>query len=73
MTNPGQFSPEVRERAVLLVRDRWDYDTQWAASRSIASKIGCAAETLRLCSVAAVAHLPLQRLTNETDGVGNLV
>ena len=42
------FSPEVRERAVRLVREhQGEYPTQWAAITSIASKIGCSAETLR--------------------------
>lgn len=43
------FSPEVRERAVRLVREQQDaYATEWAAIRSIAEKIGCTGETLRL-------------------------
>jgi len=43
------FSPEVRERAVRLVQEqRGAHLTQWAAIRSIAEKIGCNAETLRL-------------------------
>jgi transposase-like protein len=42
------FSPEVRERAVRLVQEhQGEYETQWAAITSIASKIGCSAETLR--------------------------
>jgi transposase len=42
------FSPEVRERAVRLVREhQGEYATQWAAITSVASKIGCSAETLR--------------------------
>ena len=49
MTKARRFAPEVRDRAVRLVRDHQaEYATQWAASTSIASKIGCAAETLRL-------------------------
>ncbi len=49
MTISRRFSPEVRERAVRLVREhRSDYETQWGAITSIASKIGCAGETLRL-------------------------
>ncbi|MEO1329179.1 MAG: IS3 family transposase [Pseudomonadota bacterium] len=44
----GRFSPEVRERAVRLVRDHEEsYDSQWAAMCSIAAKIGCSPETLR--------------------------
>jgi transposase len=43
------YSPEVRERAVRLVQDhRSDYPSEWAALSSIAAKIGCTAETLRL-------------------------
>ena len=44
----GSFSPEVRERAVRLVFAQQDeHGSQWAAMRSIASKIGCSPETLR--------------------------
>jgi transposase len=49
MTKQRRFSPEVRERAVRLVREhQGEYATQWAAITSIAGKIGCAPETLRL-------------------------
>ena len=49
MAKQQRFSPEVRERAVRLVREHQrEYETQGAAITSIASKIGCAAETLRL-------------------------
>ena len=49
MTKTRRFAPEVRERAVRLVREHQaEYATQWAAITSIASKIGCTAETLRL-------------------------
>jgi transposase len=48
MTRARQFSAEVRERAVRLVREHEsEYDSQWAAIQSIAQKIGCSAETLR--------------------------
>ena len=48
MTTQKQFSPEVRERAVRLVQEhRAEYDSQWAAIRSIAEKMGCSAEALR--------------------------
>jgi len=44
----NKFSPEVRERAVRLVREhQGDYPSPWAAMGSIASKIGCTGETLR--------------------------
>jgi transposase-like protein len=42
------FSPEVRERAVRMVRaHQGEHESQWAAIGSIAAKIGCTAETLR--------------------------
>lgn len=48
MANNKRYSPEVRERAVRMVFDHADdYDSQWEAMRSIASKIGCTTETLR--------------------------
>ena len=48
MGRPSRFSPEVRERAVRMVIDSsGQHDSQWAAIRSIAAKIGCTAETLR--------------------------
>ena len=47
--NKGQkYSPEVRERAVRMVFEHQaEHESQWAAIKSIASKIGCTAETLR--------------------------
>jgi transposase-like protein len=51
MTNKtrNKFSAEVRERAVRMVREHeGDYASRWAAMASIAAKIGCTAETLRL-------------------------
>ena len=43
----NKFSPEVRERAVRLVREHRDEcPSQWAAAQSIAPKIGCSTYTL---------------------------
>ena len=43
------YSPEVRERAVRMVFEHeGDHASQWAAISSIAGKIGCTPETLRL-------------------------
>ena len=48
MSKSNRYSPEVRERAVRLVREhRSGYDSEWAAIESIAAKIGCTSETLR--------------------------
>ncbi|EFF0614749.1 IS3 family transposase, partial [Escherichia coli] len=43
------FSPEVRQRAIRMVLEsQGEYDSQWAAICSIAPKIGCTPETLRV-------------------------
>ena len=43
----NQFSPEVRERAVRMVREHRDEDPSlWAAIESLAPKIGCVPQTL---------------------------
>ena len=47
MKNQISYSPEVRERAVRLVFEQKEHGSQWPAIKSIASKIGCTAETLR--------------------------
>jgi len=54
MGKPSRYSPEVRERAVRMVREHErEHASQWAAICSIAEKIGCSAETLRhwVCQV----------------------
>ncbi|EJC0750101.1 TPA: IS3 family transposase [Escherichia coli] len=49
MTKNTRFSPEVRQRAIRMVLESQDeYDSQWAAVCSIAPKIGCTPETLRV-------------------------
>ena len=48
MNKSRKYAPEVRERAVRMVFEHErEYDSQWAAIRSIAEKIGCSPETLR--------------------------
>ena len=48
MDKTRRFAPEVKERAVRMLREHEkEYDSRWAAIRSIAEKIGCSAEALR--------------------------
>ena len=48
-TRSTKYSPEVRARAVWMVFEhRGEHASEWAAITSIATKIGCKAETLRL-------------------------
>ena len=48
MGRPSTYAPEVRERAIRMVREhRAEHPSQWAAIASIASKLGCTTETLR--------------------------
>jgi transposase len=43
-----RYAPEVKERAVRLLQDcRDEHPSEWAALCSVASKIGCTADTLR--------------------------
>ncbi|HBE6739522.1 TPA: IS3 family transposase [Escherichia coli] len=49
MTKNTRFSPEVRQRAVRMVLEsQSEYNSQWATICSIAPKIGCTPETLRV-------------------------
>ena len=48
MGRRSKHSPEVRERAVRMVREHGpEYGSQSAAIQSIATKLGCSGETLR--------------------------
>jgi transposase len=48
MAYQPKYTPQVRERTVRMVFEHEsEYDSQWKAIRSIATKIGCTAETLR--------------------------
>jgi len=47
MNKKAKFSPEVRDRAVRLVREqRGEHPSMWAAVESIAPMIGCSSTTL---------------------------
>ena len=48
MARRSRYSPEVRERAIRMVREHGaEHPSQWSAIASIAGKLGCTAETLR--------------------------
>ena len=48
MDKRTRYSPEMRERTVRLVQEQaHEHGSQWAAIQSIATKVGCTAETLR--------------------------
>jgi transposase len=48
MGRPSKFPLEVRERSVRLVLEHErEHASRWAATSSVASKIGCTPETLR--------------------------
>jgi transposase len=49
MTRSTRYPPELRERAMRLVREhRGEHPSEWAAIQAIASKLGMTPETLRL-------------------------
>ena len=49
MTRSTRYPPELRERAMRLVREhRGEHPTEWAAIQSVAAKLGMTPETLRL-------------------------
>lgn len=49
MTKATRYPPELRERAMRLVREhRNEHPSEWAAIQSIAGKLGMTSETLRL-------------------------
>ena len=49
MAGSKKYSQEVRERAVRMVFEHEGrYESRWEAVRSIAAKIGCSAEALRI-------------------------
>lgn len=49
MKKSPKFPPEVRELAVRMVlKHREEHPSQWAASESIAGKIGCVPQTLHI-------------------------
>src|SRR4051794_41788182 len=48
MTNATRYPPELRHRAMRLVREHRDeHPSEWAAIESIAKKLGMTPETLR--------------------------
>ena len=49
MTRSTRYPPELRERAMRLVREhRAEHPSEWAAIQSVAAKPGMTPETLRL-------------------------
>ena len=45
---PSKYAPEVKAKAVRLVREHRDeYETEWAAMKAISARLGMNTETLR--------------------------
>jgi transposase-like protein len=66
MARPTRFSPEVRERAIRMVREHGpEHPSQWAAIAAIAPKLGCTSETLRRWVRQAERDAPPTRLTTD--------
>jgi transposase-like protein len=67
-----QYSPEIRERAVRMVREHQnDYPSEWAAIESIAGKIGCTAETLRrwIRQLQPASGLPKEPVNSDAERI----
>ena len=48
MARPTRYPQEIRERAVrMVIEQRQEYPSEWAAVSSIAAKFGMTGETLR--------------------------
>jgi transposase len=63
-----RYSPEVRERSVRMVLEHLhEHESQWAAIESVASKIGCAAQTLCKWVRQAERDLGKREGMNSTD------
>ena len=63
MGRPSRYSPELRERAIRLVQEQAaEHPSQWAAIESIATKVGCTAETLRKWVRQAERDRPARRV-----------
>ena len=49
MARTTRYPPELRERAIRLVREhRAEHPSEWAAIQSVAGKLGMTPETLRI-------------------------
>jgi alpha/beta hydrolase family protein DUF900 len=71
MARPSRFSPEVRERAVMVFEHAQEHASQWAAITSIAEKIGRARRRWRsgrtIATTAGVERIHLVAHSRGTD------